>query len=63
MTLASSISPMKLRDFEDNDALNLEVLDFLRAIKQKDKPLVTGEDGYRALETATQITSLIKASI
>ncbi len=49
--------------FEDNDALNLEVLDFIRAIKTGDRPLVNGEDGRRALETAIAITSQIKATL
>ncbi len=49
--------------FEDNDALNLEVLDFIRAINTGDRPLVNGEDGRRALETAIAITSQIKATL
>ncbi len=49
--------------FEDNDALNLEVLDFINAIKTGTRPLVNGEDGKRALETAIAITSQIKGSI
>lgn len=49
--------------FEDNDALNLEVLDFIRAIKTGTRPLVNGEDGKRALETAIAITSQIKGSL
>ena len=51
------------RSFEDNDALNLEVLDFVNAIKTGRQPLVTGEAGKRALETAIQITSLIKRAL
>ena len=47
--------------FEDNDALNLEVLDFIDAIQQGRRPLVNGEDGRRALDTAIAITQLIKA--
>jgi predicted dehydrogenase len=46
--------------FEDNDALNLEVLDFINAIKTGGRPKVDGEDGKRALETAIAITTLIK---
>ena len=47
--------------FEDNDALNLEVLDFLGAIREGRAPIVSGEDGRRALETAIAITRLIQA--
>jgi predicted dehydrogenase len=49
--------------FEDNDALNLEILDFINAINTGSRPLVNGEDGRRALETAIAITTQIKESI
>jgi len=55
------ISHEELR-FEDNDALNLEVLDFIDAISNNRRPLVNGEDGRRALETAIAITRQIKDS-
>ncbi|MCP4333392.1 MAG: Gfo/Idh/MocA family oxidoreductase [Gammaproteobacteria bacterium] len=55
------ISHEELR-FEDNDALNLEVLDFVDAINSNRRPLVSGEDGRRALETAIAITRQIKDS-
>jgi len=47
--------------FEDNDALNLEVLDFIDAIQRQRRPLVNGVDGRRALATAIAITQQIKA--
>lgn len=49
--------------FADNDALNLEVLDFINAIKTGGRPKVTGEDGKRALETAIAITAQIRAAL
>ena len=49
--------------YDDNDALNLEVLDFINAIRTGGRPLVGGEDGLRALETAIAITSQIRASL
>jgi len=49
--------------FDDNDALNLEVLDFVNAIKSGGRPLVDGADGKRALETAIAITSQIRESL
>ncbi len=49
--------------FEDNDALNLEVLDFINAIQTGSRPAVTGEDGKRALETAIAITRQIRGSL
>jgi len=56
------ITHQELR-FEDNDALNLEVLDFINAIKSASQPTVSGEDGRRALETAIAITGQIKQSL
>lgn len=47
------------KTYDDTDALNLEVLDFINAIQTGQAPKVTGEDGKRALQTAIQITSLI----
>jgi predicted dehydrogenase len=51
------------RSYSDNDALNLEILDFIAAIKTGRRPKVSGEDGKRALETAIAITSQIKAAL
>ena len=51
------------RQFEDNDALNLEVLDFVKAIKTGGQPRVDGSAGKRALETAFKITSLITRNL
>jgi len=48
------------KTYEDTDALNLEVLDFISAINTGNQPKVTGEDGKRALETAIEITKLIR---
>jgi predicted dehydrogenase len=48
------------KTYEDTDALNQEVLDFINAIKTGEPPKVSGEDGKRALKTAIEITSLIK---
>lgn len=49
--------------FEDNDALNLEILDFINAITTGGQPKVSGEDGKRALATAIAITSQIAESL
>lgn len=48
------------KTYEDTDALNLEVLDFIRAINTGSRPKVNGEDGKRALQAAIAITQLIK---
>lgn len=48
--------------FEQGDALRDEIAAFLRAIRTGTEPLVTGEDGLRALETAMRITELVQRS-
>jgi predicted dehydrogenase len=49
--------------FEQGDALLAEIKAFLRCITQKEKPIVNGEAGLHALETATKITHLIEAHL
>ncbi len=51
------------KTYQDTDALNLEILDFIHSIKTGAKPKVSGEDGKRALETAIQISSLIHSGV
>ena len=46
--------------FDQGDALLAEIEAFLRAIREGTEPVVTVEDGLRALETAIQITRLIQ---
>lgn len=48
--------------FEQGDALLAEIEAFLRAVRDHTAPMVTGEDGLRALETAMQITELVNNS-
>ena len=47
------------QEFAQGDALLEEIRAFLRCIEKDTIPLVTGEEGRYALETAEQITSLI----
>jgi predicted dehydrogenase len=45
--------------FEEADALRSEIASFLDVIAHNKAPLVTGEDGRRALETALLISSML----
>jgi predicted dehydrogenase len=47
------------RSFEQGDALLDEIRAFVGAIRQGGQPVVSGEDGLRALETATRISELV----
>lgn len=46
--------------YENDDALKSEIIAFLAAVENGRPPLVSGEDGRRALQTATEITRLLK---
>lgn len=48
--------------YEQGDALLDEITAFLKAVREKSTPVVTGEDGLRALETAMKITELVLSS-
>ncbi|PZN29747.1 MAG: hypothetical protein DIU71_13790, partial [Proteobacteria bacterium] len=48
--------------FDQGDALLAEIEAFLRTIRTGGRPVVTGEDGLRALETAMRITELVQRS-
>lgn len=48
--------------FDQGDALRDEIAAFLHAVRTRSEPVVTGEDGLRALETATRITELVQRS-
>jgi predicted dehydrogenase len=48
------------RSYEQGDALRLEIEAFLRSIREGGAPVVSGEDGLRALETAIRITELVQ---
>lgn len=47
------------RTYDQGDALRLEIEAFLDAIREGKPPVVSGEDGLRALETATRITRMV----
>lgn len=48
--------------FDQGDALREEIAAFLHAVRSNSEPVVTGEDGLRALETAIRIAELVSKS-
>jgi predicted dehydrogenase len=48
------------RTYDQGDALLFEIDAFLQSIITGSPPVVTGEDGLRALETATRITQMVQ---
>jgi predicted dehydrogenase len=48
------------QNFDQGDALLAEIEAFLKSVRERSKPVVTGEDGLRALETAMKITALVQ---
>jgi predicted dehydrogenase len=51
------------RSFGESDALKAEIESFLKAAATGGTPVVSGEDGRRALATAIQITQQVEASL
>lgn len=49
--------------FDQGDALLAEIEAFLKAVRERSTPVVTGEDGLRALETAMKITALVRPQL
>jgi predicted dehydrogenase len=49
--------------FDQGDALLAEIEAFLKAVRERSTPVVTGEDGLRALETAMKITALVQPQL
>ena len=47
------------QSFDQGDALRSEIEAFLLAVRERSIPVVTGEDGLRALETAIRISELV----
>ena len=48
------------RSYDQGDALRLEIEAFLESIRDGRPPVVSGDDGLRALETALRITELVQ---
>jgi len=50
-------------NLEQGDALKSEIESFLECIRNKKRPIVSGEDGLRALETAIRISEQVHANL
>ncbi|HUQ12095.1 MAG TPA: Gfo/Idh/MocA family oxidoreductase [Steroidobacteraceae bacterium] len=50
-------------NLEQGDALKAEIISFLDCIRNNRRPIVSGEDGLRALETAIRITEQVHANL
>jgi len=50
-------------NLEQGDALKSEIVSFLECIRNNKRPVVSGEDGLRALETAIRITEQVHANL
>ena len=50
-------------NLEQGDALKAEIESFLECIRNDRRPIVSGEDGLRALETAIRITEQVHANL
>ena len=50
-------------NLEQGDALKSEIISFLDCIRNQSRPVVSGEDGLRALETAIRITEQVHANL
>ncbi len=48
------------RSYDQGDALLFEIEAFIKSVREGTPPVVTGEDGLRALETATRITQMVQ---
>jgi predicted dehydrogenase len=50
-------------NLEQGDAIKAEIASFLDCIRNDKRPIVSGEDGLRALETAIRITEQVHANL
>ncbi len=51
------------QSFDQGDALKTEIESFVHAVRSGTSPVVSGEDGLRALTTAMQITDLVNSMV
>lgn len=49
-------------NFQEQDALELELRDFIQHVRHRTRPAVSGEEGRRALDVALQVVSQIQSN-
>jgi predicted dehydrogenase len=61
---ATGLPPVTIeeRSFDQGDALLAEITAFLDSVRTGKPPVVSGEEGLRALDTATRIAALVRGS-
>jgi predicted dehydrogenase len=62
---AGDALPVQIEEqsFDQGDALRAEIESFLGCIREGRAPVVSGEDGLRALQTAVRITAQVEAGV
>ncbi len=53
---------MEKVEFPDSDPLADEIISFVNSVKNRQRPVVSGYDGRKALEVALQIIDEIKSN-
>ena len=46
-------------EFPEADSLNLELVSFIRCVRERSRPKVSGEDGLAALKVAVRIKEIL----
>lgn len=55
------IPDIRKSTFQEQDALELELRDFIKHVRQRTRPAVSGEEGLRALDVALQVVEQINS--
>jgi predicted dehydrogenase len=59
---ANPIPDITKSSFQDQDALDLELRDFVKHVRNRTRPAVSGEEGRRALDVALQVVEQINSN-
>ena len=59
---ANPIPDITKSSFQDQDALDLELRDFVKHVRHRTRPAVSGEEGRRALDVALQVVEQINSN-